>query len=96
MLCNACNVMHHSPPYVHAHITSTPYSLHTLGQLFLQTSVRPPPSCHTSRYLILLIFGQKLEGDKLNVTAEPDFPKKILNDPKLRKTVFLTIPLIFW
>ena len=41
MLCNACNVMHHSPPHVHAYITSTPYSLHTLGQLFLQTSVLP-------------------------------------------------------
>ena len=33
--------MHPSPPHVHAHITSTPYSLHTLGQLFLQTSVLP-------------------------------------------------------
>ena len=41
MLCNACNVMRPSPPHIHTHITSTPYSLHTLGQLFLQTSVRP-------------------------------------------------------
>ena len=41
--------------------------------------VRPlvqPKSYDTSCHTILLIFGQKLEGDKLRKLIEPDFRKK--------------------
>ena len=45
---------------------------------------------------ILLIFGQKLDFEILRILTKPFFRKKFLNDPKRPKTVFLTIPLIFW
>ena len=74
MLCNACNVMRPSPPHIHTHITSTPYSLHTLGQLFLQTSVRQ--SSHTSHHQIFLIFCIKLAFNISRKVTKPDFRKK--------------------
>ena len=90
MLRNACNVMHFSPPHVHAHITSTPYSLHTLGQLFLQTSVSNKSS-HTSCHQIFLIFCIKLAHYKRFKVTKPDFRKKNVlaqiwaqNWPKMR------------
>ena len=58
--------------------------------------IGPFASYHTSRAGILIKLGNYLKLDILRILTEPDFPKKFLNDPKLRKTVFLTIPLIFW
>ena len=58
------------------------------GKLQFSTSVEPTAqkivrvcvkvmSYHISRLRIFLIFGQKLDIDKLTKLTEPDFPKKI-------------------
>ena len=46
----------------------------TNGEPTAEKIVYQPPSYHTSWRWIFLIFGQKLDIDKINVTAEPDFP----------------------
>ena len=43
---------------------------------------------------IFLIFGQKLEGDRLGTVTEPDFPKKFWIIQKSRKHVLLILQ--FW